>query len=104
MRAIVIAVLIAIPGILACSPVASNDQDASTSSITMEKARQLAESAFLDYTSHEVTKYSIRPSVSTNEREWIFFVQGKDEFARPGFHWLVYVNKQSGATSIDPGQ
>src|SRR5260221_6421325 len=99
MKAMFLAVLIAVSGILACSHMPSDGREASTGVVTEGKASQLAEKAFLDATSHQVSKYAIRPSPS-NEREWLFRVQGMDEFARPGYHWLVQLDKNTRGTKI----
>lgn len=71
--------------------------------VTEVTAKKSAEQAFLQITNHEVTKYSIRPLQHTDAR-WRFLVEGTKEFARPGYHWIVEVDKASGATSVQSGE
>jgi hypothetical protein len=66
-------------------------------------ASKIAEKAFLDQTKHEITHYSIRPLRHTGA-EWHFLVQGTEEFARPGYHWFVTVDKTTGKASVVSGE
>jgi hypothetical protein len=66
-------------------------------------ASKIAEKAFLDRTKHKITYYSIKPLRHT-EAEWHFLVQGTEEFARPGYHWFVTVDKTTGKTSVESGE
>jgi hypothetical protein len=66
-------------------------------------ASMIAEKAFLDKTKHEITHYSIQPLRHT-DAEWRFLFQGTEEFARPGYHWLVTVDKTTGKTSVQSGE
>ena len=70
---------------------------------TAERAHALAEEAFLKYTERKITAYSIK-DVSDGGTEWEFFVQGTKQFARPGYHWLVKVDRESGAASVEAGE
>lgn len=53
--------------------------------VTELSAQMAAEKAFLQETNHEVAKYSIRP-IQHTEARWRFLIEGKKEFARPGYH------------------
>ncbi len=68
-----------------------------------KEARKIAEDYFLIKTDRKIDKYSVTPEKQENDY-WIFFFQGKEEFARPGYHWIVKVNKFTGKPEILEGE
>ena len=66
-------------------------------------ARKTAETAFLEATDHAIKKYNIH-SLKHTAALWRFSVVGADEFERPGYDWLVYVDKVSGKTEVLTGE
>ena len=84
---------------------ASVDKVRTTDHIALDesKAMLIARDEFNRYTRGEVKKVSMSRIEETREL-WIFRVAGKDEFARPGFHWHIKVNKVTGATEVIPGE
>ena len=62
-----------------------------------------AEAAFLATTGHTVTEYSIRARQHTSS-QWYFQIEGTGKFARPGYHWTVSVDRETGKTKVLSGQ
>jgi hypothetical protein len=67
------------------------------------RARQIAEKAFLNYTSRKVKTYSIKQNMD-GKAEWEFYIQGTKTFARPGYYWIVKVNPESGVATVIGGE
>jgi hypothetical protein len=103
MKAWTLAVLLALCGLSACVQADSEGSAASSGVVGKESARALAEQAFLEATAHRVPRYAMELS-GGDERDWLFMARGTGEYARPGFHWLVRVNKQTGVTQVIPGE
>jgi hypothetical protein len=100
----IIAVLLAclFTGFASCGPSGLRAQAASP--IVSEKAaHQIAEKAFLDATMSQVTTYSIQPLGHTLAK-WRFVIQGTGDFSRPGYHWLVEIDKATGHSTIKSGE
>jgi hypothetical protein len=76
---------------------------AAASAMNEGVAEKMAEKAFLDETKHGIAKYSIQPLKHTSER-WRFVVKGSGEFARPGYHWLVEIDKITGKSTVTSGE
>lgn len=87
-------------GSLACSAQTDASKAAPVSSQTIQKQ---AEQAFKTHTENRISKYSV--STPTDEgKYWSVFVRGTGEFARPGYHWLVKIDKNSGRTQVIQGE
>ena len=67
-----------------------------------QTAKASATEVFLKKTKHEITEYSVRPCKHSST-EWCFFFQGEKQFFRPGFHWLVTINRATGDVRVDEG-
>jgi hypothetical protein len=65
-------------------------------------ASEIAVAAFLKDTKGEITDYDLRPGKHTGS-EWCFFIDGKGKFLRPGNHWIVTVNRNTGGAHITYG-
>lgn len=66
-------------------------------------ARVIAEDYFLKMTDRRIETYSI----ASGKKEidyWVFFFEGTGEFDKPGYHWIVKVNKQTGKPEIFWGE
>jgi len=88
-------------GILAC---AGDDSESSTL-MTKGEARKVAEEAFKKEWGKVIGKYKIRDSESTkDDASWRFFFEGTEEFARPGYHVIVKVNRQTGQVEFVGGE
>jgi hypothetical protein len=66
-------------------------------------ARQLAIEAFSNVTSAKITKYSIR-EIKETKHLWMYRIQGRGEFARPGNTWIVIVDKRTGKAEVESGE
>lgn len=92
------------------SPALSDDKPAKKEikqfTYNEEEAKKIAEKFFLKKNGKKVTKYSIE--VLTDDEQdknyWYFFFDGKEEFARPGYYWIIKVNKTNGKTEIRYGE
>jgi hypothetical protein len=71
--------------------------------IDESKAMTIATDEFNRYTRGEIKKVSMSKIEETRD-SWVFRFAGTEEFARPGFHWHVKVNKKTGATEVMPGE
>jgi hypothetical protein len=70
-----------------------------------DEAVQIARKAFLDATGGKVLKFKVSDSaVKPQDGQWRFFVQGVDEFARPGYHATVIVDKKTGKATVSMGE
>jgi hypothetical protein len=74
----------------------------STRAENEQTAKTIATEAFLKDTKHAITEYSVRPCKHSST-EWCFFFQGEKQFFRPGFHWLVTINRATGEVRVDEG-
>jgi hypothetical protein len=90
--------LTALLGMQLCSGTIPN----STRVENEQTAKTIATEAFLKNTKHEITEYSVRPCKHSST-EWCFFFQGEKQFFRPGFHWLVTINRATGDVRVDEG-
>ena len=68
-----------------------------------KKAEKIAEDYFLKMTDRKVKKYSIK-SAQQEKTNWVYFIKGEEGFARPGYHWIVKVNKFNGKPEILEGE
>ncbi|HUP64325.1 MAG TPA: hypothetical protein VM557_03495 [Thermoanaerobaculia bacterium] len=82
------------------SPVTTTTSEAPSSEI---EARAIAIAAFKKNMSSDILDYSIK-LVDASEKAWTFFIEGKGEYARPGFHWLVSVSRNDGSTKVVAGE
>jgi hypothetical protein len=76
-----------------------------TSSVPLSEAaaEKLATSAFLANTHQQIPDYSIRVTKET-PGQWQFLIEGKGNFARPGYQWLVMVDKTTGKATVEAGE
>jgi hypothetical protein len=63
----------------------------------------IATEEFIRYTRGEIKKVS-KSKIEETREFWIFRFAGQEEFARPGFHWHVKVNKKTGSMEVMPGE
>jgi len=86
----------------ACSETAGRHKI--TDYVSDEKdARAIAEDYFLEKTHRKIETYSITSGKQEIDY-WAFFFEGTGEFERPGYHWIVKVNKQTGKPEIIWGE
>lgn len=96
--AVVVAVLV-----LVCSSCSNGEPDVEGGTpVTSEQAQVLAEKAFVRATEGTVTKYTVT-SFGDTSTHWGFVVEGTDEFARPGYAWIVNIDRTNGAAEITSG-
>jgi hypothetical protein len=70
-----------------------------------DEAVQIARKAFIDATGGKVAKFKVSDSaVKPPDGQWRFFVEGVDEFARPGYHATVTVDKKTGKATVTMGE
>ena len=70
-----------------------------------DEAVQIARKAFIDATGGKVAKFKVSDSaVKPAGGQWRFFVEGVDEFARPGYHATVTVDKKTGKATVTMGE
>jgi hypothetical protein len=86
-------------GLQCCGPATA----IATPVTTEHSAAAIAEAAFLKDTKHEITDYSVHAGKHTRT-EWYFFIDGEGEFLRPGYHWIVIVDRETGNTKILYGE
>ena len=86
------------------SAACSAQTDASKSAgMNVQAVQKQAEHAFKVHTNNQVGKYTL--STPKDEgRYWSVFVKGTDEFARPGYHWIVKIDKATGHAQVTPGE
>jgi hypothetical protein len=85
---------------LACSAQTDVSKAPRVSAQTIQKQ---AEQAFKAHTENRVGKYSLSTPKDEGQH-WSVLVKGTDEFARPGYHWIVKIDKSSGRTQVIPGE
>lgn len=83
--------------------VAGNNSNGSNNPMAQEQAQKIAEKSFREYTKGKITKYSVTMT-KENSNTWEFFFQGREEFARPGFHWTAKIDKKTGKVEIQSGE
>jgi len=71
---------------------------------TEKQARKLAETAFLISTKKQISEYEITCFEKENKNQWKFAVLGSGKFLRPGYNWIVTVEKASGKTKVIGGE
>jgi hypothetical protein len=55
----------------------------------------------LDKTGHVITQYSVeRAKASDEDNTWVFFIEGQGKFERPGYHWIVKIDKKTGVAKL----
>lgn len=86
---------------MSCAAAGSSASDAPVTSEA--KARQIATAEFEKTTRSTIKKVSIEKFEETKDR-WTFRFVGKKEFARPGYHWHVTVDKKTGKTETISGE
>jgi hypothetical protein len=86
---------------MSCAAVGSSPGDAPVTSEA--KARQIATAEFEKTTRSKIKKASIEKFEETKD-QWTFRFVGKEEFARPGYHWHVTVDKKTGKAETISGE
>ena len=66
-------------------------------------AKKVAEESFITDTGGKITDYSIH-ALQHTPAQWRFLVEGKGQFARPGYNWLVTVDRQTGKPKVQAGE
>jgi hypothetical protein len=69
---------------------------------TEQAAAAIAEAAFLKHTKHRIKDYSVHAGKHTST-EWLFFIDGEKTFLRPGYQWIVTVNRKTGGAEVTDG-
>jgi hypothetical protein len=70
---------------------------------TLKEFEAIATQAFTEATRGGVPKYRVaRREERTNQ--WSFLIVGTEEYERPGYHWIVLVDKVSKKAQVLPGQ
>lgn len=87
--------------LVSCSAAGSNPDVFTVKSET--QARRIATKEFEKFTRAKIKKVSVEKFEETTE-QWTFRFVGKDEFARPGFHWHVTVDKKTGKAETISGE
>lgn len=70
---------------------------------TEKQAVVAAEAAFIKETEGSVKQYSVTLSSET-PAEWLYLIEGQSAFARPGYHWIVRVDKQTLNAEVSSGE
>lgn len=70
-----------------------------------KEAQAVATEAFLAEHKLTIPKYSVRVVDDPEDKKtWRFLFQGSEEYARPGNHVLVKVDKQTKKVDVVPGE
>jgi hypothetical protein len=71
--------------------------------VNVQSVQKQAEHAFKVHTQNRIGKYTLSTPKDEGQH-WSVFVKGAAEFARPGNHWIVKIDKGSGRTEVVPGE
>jgi hypothetical protein len=82
--------------LLSCSP---------ADEVTKEAALEIARKAFVADLGDQILEFKITESaVASDDGYWRFFAQGTGEYARPGYHASIDVDKKTGQATVIPGE
>ena len=88
-----------IVGILASTALSCSAED---DQVTKEAALEIARKAF---DAEDILEFDISESaLDSDDRNWRFFAQGTGEYARPGYHASIDVDKKTGQATVIPGE
>jgi hypothetical protein len=68
-------------------------------------AASSAEEEFLRHTQRKIARYTI-VSMEHSTTQWKFMIEGGDASGPPadGAHWMIFVNRTTGAVEVIPGK
>jgi hypothetical protein len=89
--------------ICSCAAIAEPDKQNHSATLSVDRAAEIASKAFKKTTRVDIKKVSVTIGEEAEEY-WVFLFMGKEDYARPGFHWLVKVNKATGKADVIPGE
>ncbi len=72
--------------------------------ISGPEALRLARAKFVESGRGPLAKYDVSLVQDNQGENWLVLFKGKGEFARPGNHVLITVNRKSGETRLVPGR
>jgi len=73
--------------------------------LSQKDAREVATKAFLEATKGSIPKYSVKSIDDAGDKDaWRFRFQGSEQYARPGAHAIVKVDKRTAKTEVLLGE
>jgi hypothetical protein len=73
--------------------------------ISQKDARVLATTAFVEATKGSIPKYSVRSVDDPQDKSiWRFRFEGSEQYARPGFHAIVKIDKRTKKAEVLLGE
>jgi hypothetical protein len=102
LRAIAIASICVLA--MGCTPPESTAKgQPSPSSAAANAAQAQAETAFRNATDGRIRTYTISLA-EESPAAWRFFIEGTGDFDRPGYHWVVTIDKTTREASVHSGE
>jgi hypothetical protein len=89
-----------IAGILTTALVSCSPAD---EQVTEEAALEIARKAFVADLGDQIREFEIS-EFDSDDRYWQFSAEGTGEYARPGFHAFIQVDKKTGQATVIPGE
>jgi hypothetical protein len=71
--------------------------------VDRKAAELIAVQSFKRETKGQIEKYRVK-ALPRSGSEWQFEIEGLAEFARPGYHWLVRVDRKTGHATVVGGE
>ncbi len=73
--------------------------------VTKEAALEIARKAFVADQGDRIREFKMSDSaVDSDDGYWRFFAQGTGEYARPGYHATIEVDKKTGQATVIMGE
>ena len=72
--------------------------------VTEQQAVEIAKEKFLQLGYGSVEHYNIKVTDEFDKTKWSVIFQGIGEYARPGYHAIIDVDKETGKTTYMPGE
>ena len=73
--------------------------------VTKEAALEIARKSFADSHGDEIREFKISDSaLDSDDGYWRFFAQGTGEYARPGYHATIEVDRNTGQATVIMGE
>ena len=90
--------------ILSCS-VGTVENGEPGSTITKEVAMDSARKAFAASNGSQIPEFKVSDSsLKPDDKYWYFFAEGTGQYARPGFHATIKVDKKTGQATLMAGE
>jgi hypothetical protein len=83
--------------LLSCSAADAEDM------VTKEAALDIARNAFVASLGDQIREFEMS-EFDSDDRYWRFSAEGTGEYARPGFHAFIEVDKKTGQATVIPGE